>query len=131
MALLAGTGRKEEPQLTQTDRERYGIACAYIQRRLEELGVLRARADELNGGILGAVKNCVQVMRHVDERNAQYTKLNSAISRFQRLTQSLESLGRETTTAWNKLHEAEQKLVDHPAYSSLKPEAELPPPDDS
>jgi hypothetical protein len=120
MAILAGTGRKDESTLTQTDRERYGTGCVYIQRRLEELHVLRARAEELNGSIVGAVKSCVQIMRHVDERNAQYTKLNGAISRFQRLTQCIESLGGETSAAWTKLHEAEQKLLDHPAYA-LKP----------
>jgi hypothetical protein len=130
MAILAGVTRKDESTLTQTDRERYGTACVYIQRRLEELHVLRARADELNGSIVGAVKSCVQVMRHVDERNAQYTKLNSAISRFQRLTQSLESLGGETTAAWTNLHEAEQKLLDHPAYA-LKPGEDSPRPNDS
>jgi hypothetical protein len=82
--------------------------------------IVRSRGEEVNGTIVGAVKSCVPIMRHVDERNAQYTKLNGAISRFQLLTQSIESLGGETSAAWTKLHEAEQKLLDHPAYA-LKP----------
>jgi hypothetical protein len=128
---LLGPSRKEVSTLSQTDRERYGVACTYIQRRLDELGVLRARTDEINDSIFTTLKSCVQVMKHVDEANAQYTKLQTALGRFQRLTQSIEGLTGETTAAWNKLHEAEQKILENPAYAGLKSGADTAPPADT
>jgi DNA repair ATPase RecN len=114
--------RKAEATLTPADRERYGVACAYIQRRHDELGAMRARTDELNTGLVDAVKSCVQVLRHVDEANEQYTKLESAIARFSQLTEKIESLAAETTAAWGKLHEVEQRLLEQPEYAALRPQ---------
>jgi hypothetical protein len=49
---VAGTGRKGEAIQTPADRERYGLACSYIQRRLDELNVMRARTDEVNSDLV-------------------------------------------------------------------------------
>jgi predicted nucleic acid-binding Zn-ribbon protein len=109
---MRGAGRgKEEVDLTATQREQYGAACSYINHRLSEVNRMNERNRSLNISVEDLHIYVFNLIQHVDAANGQYTRLQGAVARFQKLAKELEEMSADADAAWGKLREAEQKLT--------------------
>ena len=112
-------GRKEA-KLTDSQREKYGTAFAYLERRALEVKTLTDNAVQLNMDVQGMHKRCLVLHKKVDTANRTYQRVSAAVSRLQNTMDSMDDFTKETESAWNKLAEVERKLFEFPLYASQK-----------
>jgi ABC-type transporter Mla subunit MlaD len=110
----------EEPVLTPGEREKYPLPLEYIRSRTAEFRSVTT-APELPTLISGLQTSLQHLRKKVDHSQSQYAKLQSAVARLEKTIGEFDTVASETETAWNKLRDVENKLVEFPAYSALRP----------
>ena len=111
---------KKDIQLTERQREDYGSAFAYIEKRALEVKSLTDNAVEFNENLKDMHRACLSLHKRVDTANRSYQRLNTAIARLGKTMAAMDEFAKETEAAWGKLAEVEKKLFELPFYASGK-----------
>jgi predicted nucleic acid-binding Zn-ribbon protein len=72
---------------------------------------MKERNREMNISVEDLHISLFNLTKHVESANTQYSRLQGAIARFQKLRKELDEMSVEADAAWGKLREAEQKLA--------------------
>ena len=98
------------PDLTEEERVKYAQELEFINQQVDLIKEKLVVSQELSTTIENVHSKCLSLHKSIDTFGDQYKKLETSISQFQKLMNEFDELNEDTKSAWDKLHEVENKL---------------------
>lgn len=101
---------KSEYTLNEEDLVKYSIPFNYLDAHLKEFNEKLPQTTPIDEETKQLHARLMSVKGRINKANAEYTKLNAAITRLQKNVDSMDSIFKETENAWEALSKVEEQL---------------------
>ena len=110
-----------EPVIEEKDRIRYAKELEYIDSMNSTVHRISENTNQIDSSCKILHRKCMDLHKRIDERSADYTQFDSAISRLDGIMNRVPKINQDIEQALESMGALESSLMEHPKYAYLFP----------